>query len=455
MNARQFTYANALAAAMAFALYIATLFVFVVYDSSDYGRAGGNTLSGYLGGGMRMDLTAFFFYFTYFGLYLGLVTVLTRQGPVGIKVLAGIAAALCVVPLGVTAFWLGFTLGMVLVVVTGILLGITGALFAIPLTGIGVGYAFNGLLVALARWPSDDPAVVVIRRRNVVAAAICACLAGLFVGSQGVESAAPEGWDSIFAESLVGLSCPLIHVGSTLWLLVDLKKAQGAWREPLGGQTQRALVIMVFLVASVIAAAGVATHEASGERLWTAQGLARVFTSPAEVRHRREPPTDLPVRVGNYLVDRHAVDESYYDWRSGRYLDATFLLGSVTVGDRTIDVKLHLDARPMRGLAYICEEPTEGFFAPCRVVEQDKTLRDDPKTIHVGLYQGGSEITRLGRTLMMSCRYSFGICKIEFVEPWYSGLIVALMFDGKEREHWAEIVRFATSEIEKAIRPAN
>jgi hypothetical protein len=207
----------------------------------------------------------------------------------------------------------------------------------------------------------------------------------------------------------------------------------------------------------VIAIAGVATHKASGDRLWTAQGLARVFASSTEVRHRREPPTDLPVRVGNYFVDRRAekLTESYYDWKSGRYLDATFMLGSVTVGERSIDVKLHLDAKPMRGIAYLCDEPVEGAFAPCRVVEHDKTLRDDPKAIHVGLYQGESEISRLGRTFMMSCRYSFGICKIEFVDPWYDGLIVALLFDGKEREHWAEIVRFATSEIEKTIRPVN
>ena len=81
-------------------------------------------------------------------------------------------------------------------------------------------------------------------------------------------------------------------------------------------------------------------------------------------------------------------------------------------------------------------------------------LQDDPRVIRVGLYQGQSEIGRVDRTFLMSCRYSTRICKLEFVQPWYEDLRVALIFARDKREHWAEIVRFAIPEIERIVQRA-
>jgi hypothetical protein len=197
------------------------------------------------------------------------------------------------------------------------------------------------------------------------------------------------------------------------------------------------------------------TSTKSAGRLWTPTGLARVFASAEEVQQRRSPPADQPIRLGGYVVDRRPAElkEGSYNWQTGSYYHAAFNVGTVASADHLIPVLLDLTTTFRLGLGYLCEDPSEGVLAPCRVAAYPKgTDSHDPRVISVGLYQGDAEIGQAGRRFLMSCRYSFEICKAEFIDDWYPGLRVALIFDQKDRTGWQPIVRSAQPEIERIIR---
>jgi len=263
---------------------------------------------------------------------------------------------------------------------------------------------------------------------------------------------APLGRARVFEGVAVGLVGPLIHVASAMVLQTRFRGT--GVRAPLNSDARLAVWALAGITLIPLAAALMVTHRQGDRPLWSAEGLARVLASSQAVQERRQPRADQPIRILDYVLDRRPADlkEGSYDWRTERYLHAVLKLGDAQVEGRPIAVTLDLIQASQHGLGYLCDAPTDGVLTPCRVADFNKDIKDDPQVIRVGLYQGESSIGRVGRTFLMSCRYSFGICKLEFVQPWYKGLRVALIFDRKEREHWADIVRFAMPEIERLIQ---
>jgi len=91
---------------------------------------------------------------------------------------------------------------------------------------------------------------------------------------------------------------------------------------------------------------------------------------------------------------------------------------------------------------------------PCSVAGREATAAKDPRILHVGLYQGESRIGRQGRTFMISCRYSAGFCKIEFTEPWFDGIRVAVLYTPQDIDRWTDVVPFSISQLKAVMQPA-
>jgi hypothetical protein len=188
--------------------------------------------------------------------------------------------------------------------------------------------------------------------------------------------------------------------------------------------------------------------------------MASVLVRTDEVLERRKPPADEPLRMTNFVVDRRPADlqESFYDWRTGHFLNATFKLGTAGPPERPTEVRAALTASGEYGLGYLCDAPVERRLTPCTVAGREggrnPNEANDPRIIRVGLYQGAAQIGRHGRTFMISCRYSAGICKIEFTEPWFEGIRVAVLYTPQDIDRWVDVVPFAIARFDALIRPA-
>ena len=101
-------------------------------------------------------------------------------------------------------------------------------------------------------------------------------------------------------------------------------------------------------------------------------------------------------------------------------------------------------------------------LTPCTVAGREggngiPNEANDPRIIRVGLYQGAAQIGRrqTGRTFMISCRYSAGFCKIEFTEPWFNGIRVAVLYTPQDADRWIDVVPFSISAAwEALVQPA-
>jgi hypothetical protein len=227
-------------------------------------------------------------------------------------------------------------------------------------------------------------------------------------------------------------------------------------RRSLPDPAYRALALWLVGAVAVMATWAALTQKSTLTALWTKGEVATALASEDEVRQRRKPDPDALIQVGRYVVDRRPADllEGRYDWQSKRYPRVAFLLGRLETPQGPIDVRVHLDALGQRGLAYLCDQPEEGKLTPCSVAKRDQAKQYDAKAIWVGLYQGEAEIGRLGRPFMISCRYGVGVCVLEFLPPWLDGVRVVITFDKKNREQWADIVRFAVPRIESLLQRA-
>lgn len=449
--------ADILAAAVSFGVYILVVLVFAVVETSEYGRASAVPVG--------IDLSYLKLYSVYFALYVGSAVALSRPTGLWARILLGTAAAAGVLALVGAAFIAGWALGIVLFFATalvgGMSGGLVGSLLAIPIAGAAVGYGLNVLLGRLGAWPTGNPTLTGVRQMNIVLAAVCACLAAYFAYAYGMGRMPDLGRARVLQEMLAGLLGPALHVISKLALpssgVASNQRMQ--WRDlrlSLPEPAYRALALWAVGAIALLAIWGSLKHGSAVSNLWTTGSVATVFASEEEVRRSRMPAPDSPIQIGTYIVDRRPAEllQGGYDWRSKRYTTATFSLGRIETTEGLVEVQVDMDALGLHGLAYLCDEPDGDKLAPCSVAKRDQTQHYDPKAIWVGLYQGEAQIGRLGRPFMMSCRYSIGICRLEFLPPWFDGVRMALSFDKKHRDQWADIVRFAIPQIESLVHRA-
>jgi hypothetical protein len=446
MPAAQIIFIARIAAWIALVPYATAVLMYGLFRGSGYGAEVG------LGRNLGPYLP---FYFAYVASYVALAATLGGRASLLTRLLSGFSGAVFVgLALGL-ALTVGVFLGMLLIL-PGTLVGLgpMASMLAIPIVGLAVGEAVSLVLAQTAGWPVNGPAVSHIKFAHRVAGAIAACLAFYFDVEQANGVAPAYGFEFIGKVMLAGLAGPLVLVAA---LSIPLPASQaGTAAIPLDTTARRGLAVLMAFACVVLAAEALALSVKSEHKLWTAKGLSSGLATAQMIADRRKPPADQPVRMKGYVVDvRPAnLEESYYDWRTGQFINATFKLGTTGSADGPVEVRAMLLASQERGLGYVCDPPVEGTLLPCTVAGRE-AQQSDSTLIRVGLYQGQSQIGRLGRTFMISCRYSAGFCKVEFTEPWFDGIRVAVLYKPQDMERWRDVVPFAIRRFEALIRPAS
>jgi hypothetical protein len=438
---------NRLAAWITLGPYVLAVVIFAIFSSSGYTR-GWSGIRAY-----------FAFYFLYAAIYGCLAILLSKQASALPRFIFCLLGAACIVGGGYLAFYIGFLIGLLLLLTARFAgLGVDASFYAsflgVPIMGAVVGGLITLLIGKLGGWPKADHDVVRIRRLNVVTGGLVSCLAMYFGMQQDLGTGVSYGREYVASQFAMGLAGPLVHAIASLIPSARRPLEGGRLDARIGHEAYCALAGLMLVALLSLAAAIFLTDRWSENRLWTAQGLSNVLQSRAEINERRRPPTDGLIRMGTFIINRRPADliEKFYDWKSERFLHVTLKLGTAESADGPIDVKLDLIPAG-RGLAYLCEPSVEGRLLPCRVVYLNSAFKDDPRVIRVGLWLGEAQIGRMGRQFMISCRYST-LCKIEFIDPWFERLTVALLFTPARPDRWADVIKFATPEIEKLIRPA-